>query len=335
VEVFIMRAKPVVGSFVILAILILVAVLGAPIVAMLGGLVFFSIPTIAVLRRRVVRISPGTALIVQSRLHDAVLDVVSGPKSRFLLPFCEKAGPLLDTGDQRETVYISDLLQHGQRSTPFALKAHIMYRLAPHTLLPSRIGEILPDLADNLRGVLQFWVDYYLRRLVASLDLAHSHNGDHNRLESRLRHLLADRLAQFGARIQEVRLLVQAPVGLQETLTLAEQERVGTIIRAERLGAVLGTLRGKREEADSLARLGLSSAWGHRGQVWTTLDLASLLSSDDTASDEVAVSSSEQLPLLVELAQPFRRSRAGTVVSDASRKVALVDIRRLGLLETD
>jgi nitrous oxidase accessory protein NosD len=132
-------------------------------------------------------------------------------------------------------------------------------------------------LIDNRSGIVQHYTDYYLRNLVAGIDLARIHNGSRERLERQLGLLLRDRLAGLGIAVHGVQLVIWPPAGLQETLASAEQHRVGITLQAEQLETILNALTGQSDEARNLALLELARSLGGRGQLWTRLDLASLL----------------------------------------------------------
>lgn len=302
-----MREKLLVGFALGMSILILVLFIN-PLAGFLLGVLVCLGALVLTGQRYLVAVEPARALIVRSPLSKAILRVESGPTSTFVLPFREEAGPILDTSDQIEIVQVGNLLHRGQLATPFTFEVTVMYRLAPDTLTPARLGEILPNLTDNLGTLLSSWTDYYLRRLVGDVDLNHSRNGCHGRLERRLHRLLADQLSLLGIVAQGVQLVMQAPAGLHSALTDAERARVDIALQADRLAAVLKALKGYSEEARSLAALQLPNAVGRGGRSWASVDLVSLLNSINGASGQVSSSHSSAFPLAIELVQPVQAS---------------------------
>ena len=292
-----MQGKWLIGFFLALGILILIGVLGEPVGAMLGILVLFSGTTFAVVFSHLVFVRQRTALIVQSALHDAVLRVVTGPDRTFLLPFLEKAGPVLETGYRLEQVHVQDVLQYDQQPATLRFTTFVLHQLAPHTLSPTRLGEILPNLTENLSAIVQRHTDYCLRNLVADLNPDQIHNGSRGRLERHLELLLKERLAVLGIAVQSVQLVIWPPAGLHETLTRAHQHRVGITLQAAQLDALLKALANQADEARSLARLELARSLGRNSQVWTTFDLASFLGGIAIGPDRTPPLASPQVPL--------------------------------------
>jgi len=61
-------------------------------------------------------------LIVCSQRHNAVLRVVRGPATTFLMPFWEKVGMVINTTSQKMEVRIENVLQHsGQPQCTFTV----------------------------------------------------------------------------------------------------------------------------------------------------------------------------------------------------------------------
>ena len=220
-----MREKLLVGFALGMSILILVLFLN-PLAGFFLGAVVCPVALFIAAQRYLVAVEPARALIVRSPLSKAVLRVVSGPTSTFVLPFREEAGPVLDTSEQSQIVQVGNLLHRGQLATSFTFEVSVLYRLAPHALTRSKLGEVLPNLTDGLSTLLSSRTTYYLRRLVGDVDLDQSRNGCQRRLERHLHQLLAGELSLLGIAILGVQLVMEAPAGLQDALTDAERERV-------------------------------------------------------------------------------------------------------------
>ena len=302
-----MREKLLVGFALGMSILILVLFLN-PLAGFFLGAVVCPVALFIAAQRYLVAVKPARALIVRSPLSKAVLRVVSGPTSTFVLPFREEASPVLDTSEQSQIVQVGNLLHRGQLATSFTFEVSVLYRLAPHALTRSKLGEVLPNLTDGLSTLLSSRTTYYLRRLVGDVDLDQSRNGCQRRLERHLHQLLAGELSLLGIAILGVQLVMEAPAGLQDALTDAERERVDIALQADRLAAILKALAGHSKEARSLAVLQLANALGRGGGTWTSVDLASFLNSINGASEQVSSSYSGAVPLAVELRQPVQAS---------------------------
>jgi hypothetical protein len=292
-----MRRIWVIGTVVALGILLLIAFLGEPVGALLGILVLLSAAATGVIASNVVYVRQRSALVVLSAQHDAVLRAVMGPGRTFLLPFREKEGPVMDTGYRLEPVYVHDVLQANQQPATLRFTAYVVHQLAPDTISPVRLGEILPELIDNLSGIVQHYTDYCLRNLVAGVDPARIHNGGRDRLDRHLELMLKDRLVGLGIAVHGVQLVIWPPAGLQETLTNAETHRVGITLQAEQLETILNALTDQSDEARSLALLELARSLGGSGQVWTGLDLASLLDGRPSELDRPSSLVQSQLPI--------------------------------------
>ncbi|GEM_PF-3448128 len=273
-----MRNRFGIAFLVALGALLLIGILVTPVGALLGGLVLFSAAAIALLASHVLFVRQRTTLITRSRQHGTVLRIVPGPATVLLMPLREEVEQVIDTTCRLEQVHVRDILQADLQPAILPFTAHVLYKPAPHLLSPQQLGEVLPDLTGNLSAAIQRWTDYYLRALVADTDLTHRPNSGRARLERRLERLLAERLARIGVAIQGVQLLVWPPVGLEDTLTAARQQRVHHDLQAERLAAILQALAGQSEEARSLARLEFARALGQNGQAGVGFNLASLLS---------------------------------------------------------
>jgi hypothetical protein len=109
--------------------------------------------------------------------------------------------------------------------------------------------------------------------------------------------LLQDRLTALGIAVHSVQLVLWPPAGLQETLTHAEKHRVGITLQAEQLVAILNALTDQSDQARSLALLELARALGGSGQVWTGLDVASLLDGQPAELDRPSSLVQSQLPI--------------------------------------
>jgi hypothetical protein len=287
--------------------LVVIAVLGNPLAALLGWLVLLSAAGFASLFGHFVWVRQLTAQVVQSRMHDAVLRVVPGPGRTLLRPFYEKLGPVLDTGYRVEQVYVQDVHQPAQRANPLRFTVFVLHQLVPHTIPVERLGQILPHLSDHLSALIQRDTDYCLRILVADMASARLQNGGRQRLEHRLSFVLRDRLQNLGIFVHGVQLVIWPPAGLHETLTLAEQHRVGIALEAEHLGSVLGALTDRNEQARSLALLELARSLDASGRSWTTVDLASLW---NTIGQGRSSRLASQKSPFSELEYPFADSRA-------------------------
>lgn len=303
-----MRNMWVIGFFVALAILILVGILVSPVGAVWGGIVLLTAAALAVIASHIVFVHERTALVVCSRQHDGVLRAVPGPGIQFLTPFLEKAGPVMDTSIRLEPVQIRDVLQSDQRPTMLSFTVNVMYQLAPHTVTPRRLGEILPNLTGSLSTIIQRWTDYYLRVLIADTDPAHIHNGHRQRLEHRLERLMIERMATMGVTIRGIQLVIWPPAGLHTTLTTAEQQRVGIALQAEQLDAILAALSDQSEEARSLALLELARALGNNSRMVAAVDLAALMGANGSDTGQMAPPLAQQLALWSGLAYPPSRS---------------------------
>ena len=77
----------------------------------------------------------------------------------------------------------------------------------------------------------------------------------------------------------------------------AAQHRVGITLPAEQLTAILNALTGRPDQASSLARLELARSLGRSSQVWTGLDVASLLDGQPAELDQPSSLVQSQLPI--------------------------------------
>ncbi len=301
-----MRTRLTVAFLVALVILFLIGILVTPVGALLGGLVLLSAAAIALLASHVVFVRQRTALIVRSRQHGTILRTVRGPATVLLVPFLEEVEQVIDTTCRLEQVHVKNVLQSDLRPATLSFTAHVLYQLEPYRLLPQQLGEVLPNLTGDLSALIRRWTDYYLRSLVASADPMSIHNDGRIRLERHLKRLLEDRMAKMGISIQGIQLVVWPPVGLEDALTAAEQQRVDNDLQAERLAAILCALVGRSEEARSLARLEFARSLGQNGRLGIGFNLASLL---NTAGLEIEQSPPEsvQLPLWSETFYNDRR----------------------------
>ncbi len=291
-----MRNKALAAFLAALVVLALIGVLVTPVGALLGGLVLLSAAAIALLASHVVFVRQRTTLIVRSRQHGTVRRIVPGPATTLLIPFLEEVEQVMDTNCRLEQVHVKNVLQSDLQPAILSFTAQVQYQLAPHLLSPQQLGEVLPNLTGDLSALIRRWTDYYLRNLVADTDLTHVHNSGRARLERRLEWLLRDRMCRIGVAIQGVQLVVWPPVGLEDALTIAEQQRVGNDLQAERLAALLCALAGRSEEARSLARLEFARFLGQNGHGGVGFNLAALL---NTAGLEIEQTPSRfvQLPL--------------------------------------
>ena len=295
----------VIGFFVGLAILILIAVLWSPLGALLGGMVLASAAAIGITSSHIIPVHQRTALVVLSTLHSAVLRVVPGPGTALLIPFWEKPGDVIDTSLHLEQVYIEDILQSDQQPAILRFTAYVIHQLAPQTIPQEALAELLPTLTGNLGGLVERWTDYFVRNLIADIDPSRLHNGSRSRLETRLTHLLEDCLGSMGIAVRGVQLVIWPPAGLHTTLTTAEQQRVSTTLQAEQVAALLEALEGQSDHANSLVLLELARSLGRDGPAWVSLDLAPLLSGDPGKAPSPATT---QLPLLSGILNPVHRS---------------------------
>lgn len=276
------------------AALVAVAALGWPVAALLGGLVLFSAATAIGVGSRVVFVDELTALVVRSALDERVLRVVPGPGWTFLLPFREKAGPLLATGRRLQEIDVSEVLLPDQQPVLLNLTASVLHQVTPQVLAPDALGQVLPDLVNSLPQMVRYYADYCLRALVAGGALDRPDNAGRQRLERQLTQVLAGYLAGLGVTVHEVRLVIRPPAGLAQSLTTAEQQRVGIDLQARQLAALLAALTGQQQQAHDLALLELARSLGNSGESWTSLDLASWLDLDGRPADRALAA---RLPL--------------------------------------
>lgn len=279
-----MQRMWVMGFLIALAILILVGIVWSPLGALLGGLVLFSAAAFAIAGTSFVRVRERTALIVFSTLHDGVRRVVPGPATTFLQPFLEKVGVEMDTGIHQVRVHVEDVLHANQQTALLRFTAIVIHQLAPHTIAPARLGEILPNLTHNLNSIVQGWTEYYLRNLLANVDPERLHNGSRLRMERHLQRLLADHLGMFGIAVRRVQLVFWPPAGLHTTLATAEQQRVTISLQKEQLDALLAAFAERPDQAQNVVLLEMARSMGQNGQTWLTLDLGALMSKGEGES---------------------------------------------------
>lgn len=230
----------------------------------------------ALLASHLTRVPENASLVTRSSLHGAVRRVVRGPAVVLLVPFLEKAGPVVGTGIRFKQVIVENALHADRLPTTLCFTANVAYRLAPHRVPVRELGGLLSTMLADHGLLVEQCSEYCLRSLLAGTHPAYLSNGRLGRLERHFKQSLESHLGQAGVEVVSVQLLVCPPAGLCQVVNDAEQQQIAFKLQGEQLATVLSALADSPQAAESLAHLELARAFGHNGSTWVALDLAEL-----------------------------------------------------------
>jgi hypothetical protein len=194
----------------------------------------------------------------------------------WLAPILEQAGPVVDTRLWFKRVVVEHAVQADRLPTALGFVVHVYYCLAPDLLSSRFLGVLLPQMTNDHERLVEQACDGCLRNLLADAQLSSPLNRRLARLKRHLELGLGAYLRQTGIEVQSVELVVYPPAGLAQVVSGAEQERVSIQVQGQKLAALLETLSGNPQAAESLAQLELARSFGQNGQAMFAVDLNTL-----------------------------------------------------------